>query len=147
VILAIVAVGLAATRVEMGRLTALTPAERAAIEVVRQTRLSTGATNSAVLHYVATHDLLLGGEIVRNASRGTPMWYAFSRPWERTVYVSWYLPSVGLFSWTVKDGVVKPDGETRLQLAKAAQVMAHPPAPNSVPAVPGIIPSIPPDLQ
>jgi hypothetical protein len=52
-----------------------------------------------------------------------------------------------VLSWSVTNGAATADGVTRLALAKAAQTMAHPPSPNSVRAIPGIIPSLPPDLQ
>jgi hypothetical protein len=81
------------------------------------------------------------------------MWYAFDRPWEHRIYVYTELPGASMvgknadLSWTVADGVATPDGATRAALTKAAQTMAHPPSPNSVRPIPGIIPSLPPDLQ
>ena len=40
-----------------------------------------------------------------------------------------------------------PLSRDRAALTKAAQTMAHPPSSKSVPAIPGIIPSLPPDMQ
>jgi hypothetical protein len=153
VILAIVAVGLAVTRVEMGRLTLMTPAESAAIAAVQRIKLPTGASTEAVLRYSATHDLTLEGHVAKIPAGGTQMWYAFNRSWEHRIYVYTELPGGSMIgknavlSWSVSNGVATADGATRAVLAKAAQTMAHPPSPNSVPAVPGIIPSLPPDLQ
>ncbi len=153
VIWTIVAVGLAATRVDMGRLTVMTPAESAAIAAVRKIKLPSGASTEAVLRYSATHKLTLEGHVATIPAGGTQMWYAFDRPWEHRVYVYSELPGGSLvgknavLSWSVSSGVAVADADTRTALAKAAQIMAHPPSPNSVPAVPGIIPSIPPDLQ
>jgi hypothetical protein len=153
VIWTVVAVGLAATRIDMGRLTVMTPAESAAIAAVQKAKLSSGASTEAVLRYSATHKLTLEGHVAAIPAGGTQMWYAFDRPWEHRVYVYSELPGGSLvgndavLSWSVSSGVAAADGSTRAALSKAAQIMAHPPSPNSVPAVPGIIPSIPPDLQ
>ena len=153
VIWAIVAVGLVATRVEMGRLTVMTPAESAAIAAVQKIKLPGGASTeagAALLGHAQAHargprrdhprrrdadvvcvQPVLGAPRLRllGASRRQP------RRQERGPVVE----RLG--------GVAMADGDTRTALAKAAQIMAHPPSPNSVPAVPGIIPSIPPDLQ
>ena len=153
VIWAIVAVGLVATRVDMGRLTVMTPGEAAAIAAVKQIKLPTGAPTETVLRYSATHGLNLEGHIVQVKPKAAQMWYAFDRSWEHRTYVYYELPGTSLvgnnvvLSWSVTNGVATADGVTRLALAKAAQTMAHPPSPNSVRAVPGIIPSLPPDLQ
>jgi hypothetical protein len=153
VIWAIVAVGLVATRVDMGRLTVMTPGETAAIAAVKQIKLPSGAPTETVLRYSATHDLNLEGHIVQIKPKAAQMWYAFYRSWEHRTYVYYELPGVSLvgnnvvLSWSVTNGVATADGVTRLALAKAAQTMAHPPSPNSVRAIPGIIPSLPPDLQ
>ncbi len=149
----IVAVGLVATRVDMGRLTVMTPAEHAAIVAVQKIKLPGGASSEAVLRYSATHKLTLEGHVAAIPAGGTQMWYAFDRPWEHRIYVYCELPGGSMIgndavlSWSVSSGVAAADGGTRAALSKAAQIMAHPPSPNSVPAVPGIIPSIPPDLQ
>ena len=153
VIWAIVAVGLVATRVEMGSLTVMTPAETAAIAAVQAVKLPTGASTETVLRYSATHDLTLEGHVATIPAGGTQMWYAFDRPWEHRIYVYTELPGASMvgknadLSWTVSNGVATADGATRAALTKAAQTMAHPPSPNSVRPIPGIIPSIPPDLQ
>ena len=153
VIWAIVAVGLVATRVDMGRLTVMTRGETAAIAAVKQIKLPTGAPTETVLRYSATHDLNLEGHIVQIKPKAAQMWYAFDRSWEHRTYVYYELPGTSLvgsnvvLSWSVTNGVATADGVTRLALAKAAKTMAHPPSPNSVRAIPGIIPSLPPDLQ
>jgi len=153
VIWAVVAVGLVATRVEMGPITVMTPAETAAIAAARAVKLPTGASTEAVLRYSATHDMTLEGHVATIPAGGTEMWYAFDRPWEHRIYVYTELPGASMvgknadLSWTVADGVATPDGATRAALTKAAQTMAHPPSPNSVRPIPGIIPSLPPDLQ
>jgi hypothetical protein len=153
VIWTIVAVGLVATRVDMGRLTVMTPGETAAIAAVKQIKLPSGAPTETVLRYSATHDLNLEGHIVQIKPKAAQMWYAFDRSWEHRTYVYYELPGTSLvgnnvvLSWSVTNGVATADGVTRLALAKAAQTMAHPPSPNSVRAIPGIIPSLPPDLQ
>jgi hypothetical protein len=153
VIWAIVAVALVATRVDMGRLTVMTPGETAAIAAVKQIKLPSGAPTETVLRYSATHDLNLEGHIVQIKPKAAQMWYAFDRSWEHRTYVYYELPGASLvgnnvvLSWSVTNGVATADGVTRLALAKAAQTMAHPPSPNSVRAIPGIIPSLPPDLQ
>jgi DNA-directed RNA polymerase subunit RPC12/RpoP len=153
VIWAIAAVAMVVVRVSMGPITVMTPAETAAIDAVRQVRLPTGATTETVLRYAATHDLTLEGHVATIPPGGTQMWYAFDRPWEHRIYVSTTLPGTSMMgtnvvlSWTVSGGTATAAAATRAALAKTAQTMAHPPSPTSVPAVPGIIPSIPPDLQ
>jgi hypothetical protein len=153
VIWAIAAVGMVAVRVSMGPVTVMTPAETAAIDAVRQVKLPTGATTETVLRYAATHDLTLEGHVATIPPGGTQMWYAFDRPWEHRIYVSTTLPGTSMMgtnvvlSWTVSGGTATATAATRAALTKTAETMAHPPSPNSVPAVPGIIPSIPPDLQ
>jgi hypothetical protein len=153
VIWAIVAVGLVATRVDMGRLTVMTPGETAAIAAVKQIKLPSGEPTETVLRYSATHDLNLEGHVVQIKPKSAQMWYAFDRSWEHRTYVYYELPGTSLIgnnvvlSWSVTNGAATADGVTRLALAKAAQTMAHPPSPNSVRAIPGIIPSLPPDLQ
>lgn len=153
VVWAIVGVALVATRVDMGHLTVMTPGETAAIAAVRQIRLPTGAPTETVLRYAATHDLNLEGHIVQIKPNAAQMWYAFDRSWEHRIYVYYELPGVSLMgtnvdlSWSVTNGVVTAGAATRVALAKAAQTMAHPPSPNSVRPIPGIIPSLPPDLQ
>lgn len=153
VVWVLVAVGLVATRVEMGSLTVMTPAEISAIAAVREIKLPTGASTEAVLRYAATHDLTLEGHVAKIPTGGTQMWYAFDRPWEHRIYVYSQLPGASMvgksavLSWTVSNGVAKPDGATKSALTKTAQTMAHPPSSKSVPAIPGIIPSIPPSLQ
>jgi len=146
----VVAAGLVVTRVEMGSVTVMTPAERAAVSAVQAAKLPTGATTETVLRYSATHHLTLEGHVAAIPPGGTQMWYAFDRPWEHRIYVFTTLPGTSMIggnvvlSWTVSDGGPSADAATRAALTKAAQTMAHPPSPNSVPAVPGIIPSIPP---
>ena len=153
VIWALVAVGLAVTRVEMGSVTVMTPAETAAIAAVREIKLPTGASTEAVLRYAATHDLTIEGHVAKIPPGGTQMWYAFDRPWEHRIYVYSQLPGTSMvgkgavLSWTVSNGVASAAGATRAALTKTAQTMAHPPSSKSVPAIPGIIPSLPPDLQ
>ncbi len=153
VIWALVAVGLVATRVEMGDITVMTPAETAAIAAVRQIKLPTGASTEAVLRYAATHDLNIEGHVAKISPGGTQMWYAFDRPWEHRIYVYSQLPGTSMvgkgavLSWTFSDGVAKANAATRAALTKTAQTMAHPPSSKSVPAIPGIIPSLPADLQ
>ena len=153
VIWAIAAVGMVAVRVSMGPVTVMTPAETAAIDAVRAVKQPTGATTETVLRYAATHDLTLEGHVATIPPGGTQMWYAFERPWEHRIYVSTTLPGTSMMgsgavlSWTVSGNTVTPTAATRTALSKAAQTMAHPPSSSSVPAVPGIIPSIPPDLQ
>jgi hypothetical protein len=149
----VVAAGLIAVRVEMGPVTVMTPTEHAAVGAVRAIKLPTGAATETVLRYAATHDLTLEGHVAAIPPGGTQMWYAFNRPWEHRIYVYTELPGTSMMgknvvlSWTVSNGVAQADGATRAVLTRTAQTMAHPPSPNSVPAVPGIIPSIPPDLQ
>ena len=153
VIWALVAVGLVATRVEMGDITVMTPAETAAIAAVRQIKLPTGASTEAVLRYAATHDLNIEGHVAKISPGGTQMWYAFDRPWEHRIYVYSQLPGTSMvgkgavLSWTFSDGVAKANAATRAALTKTAQTMAHPPSSKSVPAIPGIIPSLPADMQ
>ena len=153
VIWAIVAVGLVAVRVDMGRLTVMTPAERAAVAAVQRVRLPGGASTETILRWSTTHKLTLEGHLATIPAGGTQMWYAFDRPWQHRIYVYSELPGASMvgndavMSWSVSSGVVKADGSTAAALAKAAQIKAHPPSPHSVPAVPGIIPSIPPDMQ
>ncbi len=153
VIWALVAVGLVATRVEMGDITVMTPPETAAITAVRQIKLPTGASTEAVLRYAATHDLTIEGHVAKITPGGTQMWYAFDRPWEHRIYVYSQLPGTSMvgkgavLSWTFSDGVARPNAATRAALTKTAQTMAHPPSSKSVPAIPGIIPSLPADMQ
>ena len=144
----VAAAALGAARVSMGHMAVLTPHELAAVRAVREVKLGTGATNQDVLHYLTTHDPSLMGKLLGATPRGAPTWYAFNRPWEHRVYVTWELPERGLLlSWTVEDGKVRADAETRLELTKAAAAMAQPAARGTLPAVPGVVPSIPPDLE
>jgi hypothetical protein len=153
VIWALVAAGLVATRVEMGGLTVMTPAETAAIAAVRQIKLPSGASTEAVLRYAATHDLTIEGHVAKIPPGGTQMWYVFDRPWEHRIYVYSQLPGTSMvgkgavLSWTFSNGVARPDAATRAALTKTAQTMAHPPSSRSVPAIPGVIPSLPADMQ
>jgi len=148
----VAAAALGAARVSMGHMAVLTPHELAAVTAVREAKVSTGATNEDVLRYLASHDPSLAGQLLATATgksdkTATATWYAFDRPWEHRVYVTWQLPARGLvLSWTVENGQVRPDTGTRLELSKAAQALAHPTAKGTLPAVPGIIPSIPPGL-
>ncbi len=153
VIWAIAAVGMVAVRVSIGPVTVMTPAETAAIDTVRQVKLPTGADTETVLRYAATHDLTPEGHVATIPPGGTQMWYAFDRPWQHRIYVYTTLPGTSMMgsdvvlSWTVTGHTATATAATRTALTKTAQTRAHPPSPNSVPAVPGIIPSIPPDLQ
>jgi hypothetical protein len=153
VIWILVASGLVVTRVEMGNVTVMTPSETAAVAAVRQVKLPTGASTEAVLRYAATHDLTIEGHVAKIPPGGTQMWYAFDRPWEHRIYVYSQLPGTSMvgkgavLSWTFSDGVARADAATRAALTKTAQTMAHPPSSKSVPAIPGVIPSLPADMQ
>ncbi len=154
VIWAIVAVGLVATRVEMGHVTVMTPAETAAIAAVRQIKLPTGASTEAVLRYAATHDLTLEGHVATIPPGGTQMWYAFDRPWEHRIYVYSELPGTSMVGKSA-DAVVDRRGRRghgrRAPPGRRSPRRPRPwrtrRRPTRCRPIPGIIPSLPPDLQ
>jgi len=144
---AVAAVCLGAARVSMGHMSVLTPSELGAVNAVQASKVAGGATSEAVLHYLSTHDLSVTGQLLHRKPAGKATWYAFDRPWEHRTYVTWELPSQRLLlSWTVQGERVRPDAETKVELAKAAKLMSQPASTQTVPAVPGVIPSIPPGL-
>ena len=153
VVWALVAVGLVATRVEMGDThrddarARPRPSPRCS-----QIRLPTGASTEAVLRYAATHDLNsratspISRAARRCGMRSTGPGSTASTSTRAPRRTAWWARTP-MLSWTVSNGVAKADAATRAALTKAAQTMAHPPSSNSVRPIPGIIPSLPPDLQ
>ncbi len=144
VIWALFAVLLAGERVHMGNLPVLSPAEEAALQAVKRTKVAgTSVSNEQVLDYMATHDYN-SIEGIRSTSPQTATWYVSSRPWEHTTYLTWYLPGQVVLSWTVIGSKVEPDPATGTarEMQKWQAWMAHPPGPS----LPGVLPSIPTGL-
>lgn len=110
---------LVAARVDVGRVTALSPREAHAIAAVQAAEVESGVRTAAVLQtLMRRHGVALeaGG-----SGPARPRWYAIDRPWERRVYVYWELPNDGRLAWTVDDdGAVTPSAETALVLRSAA---------------------------
>jgi hypothetical protein len=97
--------GLAAVRLDMAHLTALSQRERTAIVDVRGAELERGDTNGEALAMVMARF----GAVVGTA----PQWYVQGRPWQDKVYVTWELGSDLRLGWTVAyDGTVTPGAET-----------------------------------
>lgn len=117
--------GLAAVRLDMGHLTALSQRERTAIVEVQEAELERDVTNGEALAMV----LARFSEVFGTA----PQWYVQDRPWEDMVYVTWELGADLRLGWTVAyDGAVAPGAETELflkQIVRAGE-------PQSGPALP-----------
>jgi hypothetical protein len=136
---ALVAVFLVVVRVEMGHLEVLSPTEKAAVAAVEAARLPDGTTYGDALVYQANNKLSATGAVVPRTGGPRPRWYAFERPWEHRVYVSWEMPGVGLYEWTVDGTTVKAAAETQLDLRKVSELMRNPPpAPVGLPQVPDL---------
>jgi hypothetical protein len=117
--------GLAAVRLDMGHLTALSQRERAAIVEVREAELERDVTNGEALAMV----LARFGAVFGTASQ----WYLQDRPWEDKVYVTWEPGADLRLGWTVAyDGVVAPGAETKLFLKQVVRAGE----PQSGPALP-----------
>jgi hypothetical protein len=117
--------GLAAVRLDMGHLTALSQRERAAIVEVQKAELERDVTNGEALAMV----LARFGAVFGTA----PQWYVQDRPWEDKVYVTWELGADLRLGWTVAyDGAVAPGAETELFLKQVVRAGE----PQSGPALP-----------
>jgi hypothetical protein len=117
--------GLAAARLDIGHLTALSQRERAAIVEVQEAELERDVTNSEALAMV----LARFGAVFETA----PQWYVQDRPWEDKVYVTWELGADLRLGWTVAyDGAVAPGAETELFLKQVVRAGE----PQSGPALP-----------
>ena len=117
--------GLAAARLDIGHLTALSQRERAAIVEVQEAELERDVTNSEALAMV----LARCGAVFETA----PQWYVQDRPWEDKVYVTWELGADLRLGWTVAyDGAVAPGAETELFLKQVVRAGE----PQSGPALP-----------
>lgn len=117
-----VAGGLAAVRLDMGHLTALSQHERAAIVKVQDASVDREVTNGEALAMVlARYGMVFGAQ---------PRWYVQDRPWEDKVYVIWELGADLRLGWTVAyDGAVAPGAETKLflkQVVRAGKPQARP---------------------
>lgn len=117
--------GLAAVRLDMGHLTALSQRERAAIAAVQRAELEHDVTNGEALALVlARFGAVLGSE---------PQWYVQDRAWEDRVYVTWELGTDLRLGWTVEhDGTVAAGAETELFLKQVVRASG----PQSAPGLP-----------
>lgn len=117
--------GLAAVRLDMGHLTALSQRERAAIVKVQEAELERDVTAGEALAMV----LARFGAVVGTA----PQWYVQERPWEDKVYVTWELGAELRLGWTVAyDGTVAPGAETELflkEVVRAGEAQSGPALP------------------
>lgn len=115
--------GLAAVRLDMGHLTALSQRERAAIAAVRRAELEHDVTNGEALALVlARFGAVLGSE---------PQWYVQDRAWEDRVYVTWELGADLRLGWTVgDDGTVAAGAETELFLKQVVRASGPQSAPG-----------------
>jgi len=117
--------GLAAVRLDMGHLTALSQRERAAIVEVQEAELERDVTNGEALAMV----LARFGAVFGTA----PQWYVQDRPWEDKVYVTWELGADLRLGWTVAyDRTVTSGAETELFLKQVVRTGE----PQSGPALP-----------
>jgi uncharacterized protein (DUF983 family) len=106
--------GLAAVRLDMGHMTALSQRERAAIVEVQEAELERDVTNGEALAMV----LARFGAVFGTA----PQWYVQDRPWEEKAYVTWELGADLRLGWTVAyDGAVAPGAETELFLKQVVR--------------------------
>jgi hypothetical protein len=113
----VIAVLLTIARVNMGRLTVMTPVETAAIAAVENAKMPDGTyTYGEVLRYLPTYYALPA--IVKAIGLSTqkpPVWYALDRPWEKTVLVAYEFETATgrlVFEWTVSGARVAPDPGT-----------------------------------
>ncbi len=117
--------GLAAVRLDIGHLTALSQRERAAIVEVQEAELERDVTNSEALAMV----LARFGAVFGTA----PQWYVQDRSWEDKVYVTCEVGADLRLGWTVAyDGAVAPGAETELFLKQVVRAGE----PQSGPALP-----------
>ena len=125
IVWALSAVGLAAVRLDMGRVSVLNARERAAITAVEQAELEPGVPCAQALSYAVGW---LGGAAPR------PVWYVQDRPWERRTYVSWELGDEVRLSWTVgDDGDVQAGAETTAFLEQVVEAGPPPTQPGAAP--------------
>lgn len=117
--------GLAAVRLEMGHLMALSQRERAAIVEAQEAELERDVTNGEALAMVLARFAAVFGT--------APQWYVQDRSWEDKVYVTWELGADLRLGWTVAyDGAVAPGAETELFLKQVVRAGE----PQSEPALP-----------
>ena len=114
--------GLAAVRLDMGHLAALSQREHAAILRVEGAVLEDDVTNGEALAMVlAGYGRVFGTE---------PRWYVQDRPWEDMVYVTWELGGDLRLGWTVGyDGAVAAGAETELFLKQVVRAREPQPGP------------------
>ena len=125
---AVAAGGLAAVRLDMGHLTALSQRERAAIVEVQESELERDVTTGEALAMA----LARFGAVVGT----TPQWYVQERPWEDKVYVTWQLGTELRLGWTVAhDGTVSPGAETELFLKEVVRAGEPQPGPALPPGL------------
>ena len=106
--------GLAAVRLDMGHLTALSQRERTAILDVQGAEVERGVTTDEALAMV----LARFGAVVGTA----PQWYVQDRPWEDKLYVTWELGAELRLGWTVAyGGTVAAGAETELFLKQVVR--------------------------
>jgi hypothetical protein len=120
--------GLAAVRLDMGHLAALSERERAAIVKVQDARADGDVTTGEALAMVLTrYGMVFGTE---------PRWYVQDRPWEDKVYVTWELGADLRLGWTVAhDGAVAPGAETALFLKQVVRAGRPQPGPALPPGL------------
>lgn len=98
---------LLAARLQMGHLTAWTPREAAAVGAVRAHTPDGMHRCDELLGALARHLAWRAGR------HEVPVWYAFDRPWERRVYVTWEWGDEVALSFVVERGKVVSDRRTR----------------------------------
>jgi hypothetical protein len=120
--------GLAAVRLDMGHLTALSQRERAALVEVQGAELERDVTTGEVLAMTLARFGAVAGT--------TPQWYVQERPWEDKVYVIWELGAELRLGWTVaNDGTVAPGAETELFLKEVVRAGEPQPGPALPPGL------------
>jgi hypothetical protein len=129
----VVAVLLTIARVNMGRLTVVTPVEMAAITAVENAKMPGGNyTYGEVLRYLPRYFVMPSILKVLGAPTGkAPVWYALDRPWEKTVLVAYEFETMSgtlRLAWTVTGSQVTPDPNTNTlsNLEKVEKAMAAP---------------------
>jgi hypothetical protein len=129
----VVAVLLTIARVNMGRLTVVTPVEMAAITAVENAKMpGSNYTYGEVLRYLPKYFAIPSILKVLGAPTGKqPVWYALDRPWDKTVLVAYEFETMSgtlRLAWTVTGSQATPDPgiNTLSNLEKVEKAMAAP---------------------
>jgi hypothetical protein len=119
VVWVLVGAALFVARLDMGHLTAWSASEATAVAQVRAYMPDGAHSTDEILGLLADELTVRLG-----ASPGGPRWYAFERSWEDRTYVVWEWSSEAALWFTVRDGEVRPDDETRLVLRTVARSLS-----------------------